>query len=104
MWLADQQMHDMAEVDWGLERADAPDQAHGSGHGDADYYVHAAFRDVVTGQRQLDFDVYEAMETAAPAVLAADSIDQVSLPMRVPDFRPGKLRIIGQAPETFPDL
>ena len=40
-------MHDLAEVDWRYERTDAPAEARGSGHGDADYYVHAAFRDAV---------------------------------------------------------
>ena len=76
LWLADAQMHDLAEVDWRWERTDAPPEARGSGHGDADYYVHAAFRDAVLGIRPLEFDVYKAMDTAAPAILAADSIDQ----------------------------
>lgn len=102
MWLADSQMHDMAEVDWRYERADAPDAARDSGHGDADYYVHAAFRDAVIGSHTPEFDVYRAIETAAPAVLAAESINQDSLPMKVPDFRPGADRAAGDAPASFP--
>jgi hypothetical protein len=98
MWLADRQMHDLADVDWRYERVDAPAEARGSGHGGADYYVHAAFRDAVLGSRPLDFDVYQAMETAAPAILAADSIAQGSRPLAVPDFRPGPARAAGQAP------
>ena len=78
MWLANGQMHDMAEVDWQYQRTDAPREARGSGHGDADYYVHAAFRDAVLGTRPLEFDVYRAMDTAAPAILAAESIAQNS--------------------------
>jgi predicted dehydrogenase len=100
MWLADAQMHDFAEVDWRLERADAPAEARASGHGDADYYVHAAFRDAVLGIRPLEFNVYQAIETAAPAILAADSIAQGSIPIRVPDFRPRLDRPAGQLPKT----
>ena len=86
-WFADNQMHDVADVDWRYERVDAPGEAYGSGHGDADYYVHTAFRDAVLGVRPLEFDVYRAIETAAPAILAAESIAQGSQAMQVPDFR-----------------
>ena len=99
LWLAGAQMHDLADVDWRYERLDAPPEARGSGHGDADYYVHAAFRDAILGRRSQDFDVYRAMDTAAPAILAADSIEQGSVPLAVPDFRPGPRRAAGQAPQ-----
>ena len=98
MWLADSQMHDMAEVDWKFERTDAPAEAHGSGHGDADYYVHTAFWNAVVGNKPLEFDVYRAMETAAPAVLAAESIARGTELMKVPDFRPNETRSSGQMP------
>jgi predicted dehydrogenase len=98
LWLADSQMHDLADVDWRYERADAPAEARGSGHGDADYYVHAAFRDAVRGRRAPELDVYKAMDTAAPAILAAESIARGSRPLTVPDFRPGPSRRPGDAP------
>ncbi|MBI3974558.1 MAG: Gfo/Idh/MocA family oxidoreductase [Chloroflexi bacterium] len=98
LWLADAQMHDLADVDWRYERTDAPPEARGSGHGDADYYVQAAFRDAVLGQRPLVFDVYQAMDTAAPAILAAESIAQGSRLLPVPDFRPSAARPAGQLP------
>ncbi|MSS71181.1 MAG: Gfo/Idh/MocA family oxidoreductase [Candidatus Latescibacteria bacterium] len=98
MWTADSQMHDVAEMDWRYERTDAPQEARGSGHGDADHYVHTAFRDAVLGIKPLAFDVYRAMETAAPAILAADSIAQGTRLMRVPDFRPGVARLAGEMP------
>jgi predicted dehydrogenase len=98
LWLADRQMHDLAEADWRYERPDAPAEARGSGHGDADYFVHAAFRDAVRGVRPLELDVYRAMDTAAPAILAAESIDRGSVPLRVPDFRPGPHRAAGRPP------
>jgi len=96
LWLADAQMHDVAEVDWRFERMDAPSEARGTGHGDADYYVHAAFRDAVLGIKPSEFDVYRAIETAAPAILAAESIAQGTQLMHVPDFRPNEVRSAGQ--------
>ena len=96
LWLAESGMHDLAEVDWRRERLDAPAEARGSGHGDADYYVHAAFREAVRSGRGPEFDVYRAMETAAPAILAAESIAKGSVPQRVPDFRPGASRRSGE--------
>jgi hypothetical protein len=98
LWLHDAQMHDLADVDWRYERTDAPPDARGSGHGDADYYVHAAFRDAVLGRQPLAFDVYKAMDTAAPAILAAESIARRSAPLAVPDFRPNVSRPSGQMP------
>ncbi|MGQ9553988.1 MAG: Gfo/Idh/MocA family protein [Anaerolineae bacterium] len=98
MWLADAQMHDVAEVDWRFERTDAPAEARGTGHGDADYYVHAAFRDAVLEGKPLQFDVYKAMDTAAPAILAAESIAQGTKLLAVPDFRPSATRPAGTLP------
>ena len=98
LWFADAQMHDMAEVDWRFERSDAPGEARQSGHGDADYYVHATFRAAVLKGTAFEFNVYKAIETAAPAILAAESIDQDSKPLRVPEFRPGAKRAAGEMP------
>ena len=100
-WFADSQMHDMAEVDWRYERTDATPEELASGHYGMDYYVHTAFRDAVLGIKPLDFDVYKAVDTAAPAILAADSIQQGSAPMDVPDFRPSAARPAGKIPETI---
>jgi predicted dehydrogenase len=98
LWLADGQMHDLAEVDWRPQRTDAPAEARGSGHSDTDYYIHASFRDAVLHNVPLEFNVYKAMNTAAPAVLASESIAQGSTLMQVPDFRPGPNRREGELP------
>ncbi len=100
VWFADTQMNDWAEVDWRYERTDTPPEARGSGHSDADYYVHANFRDAVLAGKPLAFDVYRAMDTMAPAVLAVDSIEEGSRLMRVPDFRPNADRPAGEMPRT----
>jgi predicted dehydrogenase len=98
MWLAGEQMADLANADWSYARADAPPEARGSGHGDADYYTHVAFRDSVLASRQPEFDVYQAMDTAAPAVVAAESIARGSDLLEVPDFRPHAGRRRGDDP------
>ena len=100
MWLADSQMHGPATIDWRYERTDAPKEAVRSGHFGMDYYVHVAFRDAILHNKPLEFDVYKAMDTAAPAILTADSIDRGSEPIEVPDFTPGKHRPHGTWPEV----
>jgi predicted dehydrogenase len=101
MWLADGQMFDKAEVDWRYERTDAPAEARGSGHSDMDYYVHASFRDAVLGKKALEFDVYRAMDVAAPSILAAESIAQGGKKLHVPDFRPTSDRPAGKMPKAL---
>ncbi len=101
MWLANSQMHGLAEVDWRWERTDAPPEAHGTGHNDTDYYVHIAFRDAMLGIKALEFDVYRAIDTAAPAILAAESIAQGTKLMHVPNFRPSDERSAGEMPKEF---
>jgi len=98
LWLADEQMFDKADVDWRYERTDEPAAARGSGHRNLDYYVHVAFRDAVLGIKPLEYDLYQAMDTTAPAILAAESIAQGSKLMQVPSFRPGPTRPAGQMP------
>ena len=98
MWLADEQMHEPAAVDWRWERTNGTPEALSSGHGGTDYYAHASFRDALLHGKAPELDVYRAMDTAAPAILAADSIDQGSMPLQVPDFRPNANRKPGEAP------
>ena len=99
MYVGGAQMFDFAQVDWRFTCRDAPSAAIGSGHGDADYYPHFAFREAVLHGTPLEWDVYRMMDTAAPAILAADSIEQGSTKLTVPDFRPGPLRAAGEWPE-----
>jgi predicted dehydrogenase len=98
LWLADGQMHDKSDVDWRFERTDAPAEARGSGHNDMDYYVHAAFRDAVLKGRALEYEVYRAMDTTAPAILAAESIARDGVKLPVPSFRPDAARPLGRMP------
>lgn len=58
--------------------------------------VHTGFRDAVLGGKPLAFDVYGAIDTATPAIFAAESIDRGSIPLQVPDFRPSARRDPGE--------
>ena len=98
LWLANGEMHDKEPQTWGFAKDVEPEEAKGSGHWNLDFYVHAAFRDAVLHDVPLEFDVYKAMDVAAPSILAADSIDQDSRKLSVPDFRPNDSRRKGEAP------
>jgi hypothetical protein len=59
-----------------------------SGHGGQDFkpvdtFLRAIAEDTATGM-----DVYLAVETAAPAILAAESARKNGIALDVPDFRP----------------
>ena len=116
MWLADSQMHEVSRVDWRIERDDAPAEAaaladipstvgsqRSTGYSEpsVDYFVHKEFREAILDGKKPEFDVYQAMDTAAPAILAADSINQRSKPMDVPDFHPNESRPAGHMPEGY---
>lgn len=98
IWLANSKKHGKSDMDWSWEPLDSTEESRKSGHGGLDSHVHANFRDAVLGKRAIEFDVYKAMDVAAPSILAADSIAQSSRPLRVPDFRPGPHRAVGEAP------
>ena len=95
-WLADHQMHDWAFADWRPERTDAPSAARGTGHGEADYWPMKNFVDCVLHDAPSEMDVYQAVETAAPAILAAQSVEEDGVAFDVPDFRPGPDRAAGE--------
>ncbi len=99
LWVDGWQMPKAIEMPWGLQRVDAPEAAVGSGHGDCDYYVFAAFADAVLRDQPLTFDVYKAVEITAPALAAAESLARHGEPVDVPDFRPGPNRTHAALPE-----
>lgn len=99
MWTVDGTSADLSPAAWTLERDDADPDAAGSGHGDADYYVHVAFRNAVWGVAEPELSVVDAVATAAPAIVAAQSIEQGSVLLPVPDF--GDPSVLGKpAPDV----
>lgn len=99
VWLADHFLADKMDTEWQFANYwDAPPEAKRSGHGGRDYYPLATFVTSVKDDSEPAMDVYKAAETAAPAILAAESIERENVCLAVPDFRPGDHRKPGCAP------
>ena len=98
MWVDGWQLKEPLAVPWTTARTDAPSEASGSGHGDADFYVLAQFADAVLRDIPVELDVYRSIDTAAPSALAIQSILDDNRPFEVPDFRPGPHREPGELP------
>jgi len=70
--------------------------ARATGHGGADFGpVHDFVNSQLDGTPP-DIDVYQAMDTAAPCIVAAHSAERDGETLDVPDFRPGPHRQKGQ--------
>ncbi len=72
---------------WSCEDPDAPEFIREGYHGGADYYPLMHFIDAINNDTTPPMDVYKAVETAAPAILAAQSCEQGGTLLEVPDFR-----------------
>lgn len=101
-WHVSWNSHDKRDAawQWSPDPTKAPPEARESGHGGLDYYPHAAFRDAILHGVTAEFDVYRAMDVAAPAALAEESINRGGVKMIVPDFRPSASRPKGRAPRA----
>ncbi len=99
LWVEDWHLPEPIGLNWTYRRNDAPPEAGESGHGGLDYYVFAHFADAVLYGLPLEFDIYRAIETAAPAILAIQSIEENNTPFDVPDFRLGPHRKPGERPK-----
>ncbi len=98
LWVEDWEIEQPISVPWTTTPRGAPPEAAASGHGGRDYYVFAQFADAVLHGVPVELDAYAAADTAAPAILAAVSIDCGNAPQDVPDFRPGPERAAGELP------
>ena len=100
LWLADGQMHDLAGDGLGPR----PHRRAGRGPRQRPRRRRLLRPRLVprrcARQTPLEFDVYQAMDTAAPAILAADSIDEGTTLLQVPNFRRGPERMKGEAPQV----
>ena len=98
MWLDGRKWKHAVEVDWAYTEQDAPAEALRSGHGGNDYYAISTFVESVLEDKPTHMDVYAAADTAAPAILASLSCKKDNVCYRVPDFRPGEGRVVGEMP------
>lgn len=111
MWLANGYMSAVSDVEWsyntGWEMPLAArelgvpysPQAVGSGHGGLDYWPVATFAQSIIEDKPVAMDVYAAVETAAPAIIAGECAEKGYTWMDVPDFRPGQHRQAGELPQ-----
>lgn len=74
-------------VDWGTAHPDAPPEFCEVPHGGADFYPIATFIDAIANDTVPEMDVYHAVESAAPAILAVESAARGGALLSVPDFR-----------------
>jgi len=88
------------EVWYDFEPSQFAEEALRSGHGGLDYWAVRHFANSVLNDVTPMMDVYTAAESAAPAILAAESADHSGKLMDVPDFRPGSHRCLGQLPQA----
>lgn len=73
--------------EWGCNDPNAEEPFRSAAHGGADYYPIYHFMDAILNDHQPLMDVYLAVETAAPAILAAESARRGGVRLEVPDFR-----------------
>ncbi len=74
-------------MQWTCHDPDAPEHFQKAAHGGTDYYPIHYFVDAILNDKIPPMDVYKAVETAAPAILAAQSCEQGGILLEVPDFR-----------------
>lgn len=73
--------------DWTCEYPDAPEYVLRAHHGGADYYPIVHFIEAIQQDKTPPVDVYRAVETAAPVILAVESAKKGGIMLEVPDFR-----------------
>ena len=73
--------------EWGCPDPDAPEEFRQAMHGGADFYPIWYFVDAIKNDKTPPMDVYKAVETAAPGILAAESARRGGEKLEVPDFR-----------------
>ncbi len=96
-WMHDPQSGKPEEVWWDND-PETPQEILESGHGGSDMFPIRDFVKAILTGTPPELDVYRAAETAAPAILAAQSAEKDGLQITVPDFRPGARRKWGSAP------
>jgi len=76
-----------AHPEWGCADPNASEEFKNAAHGGADYYPMYYFMKSILEDTTPPMDVYKAVESAAPAILAVESARRGGEMMLVPDFR-----------------
>ena len=74
-------------MDWGTRDPEQPEFVRNSDHGGADFFPIMHFIDSIVNDKTPPIDVFTAVETAAPAIKAAESARKGGILLEVPDFR-----------------
>lgn len=74
-------------MEYNCSDPDASEFIRKTSHGGADYWPIHYFIEAIKDDTQPPMDVYAAVETAAPAILAAESCEMGGVTLDVPDFR-----------------
>lgn len=77
------------DMDWTPEIKDSEDFIKNSGHSGADWWPIDNFASAIINDTDTKMNVYKAVESAAPAILAAESSEEGGVLKLVPDFREG---------------
>ena len=72
---------------WGTADPDAPEYIRAATHGGVDYYPIVSFIDAIVNDTTPAMDVYKAVETAAPVIMAVQSSEQGGVLLEVPEFQ-----------------
>src|SRR5439155_21580410 len=95
-WRAGRYRRTRDEINWTFtEHQPNVAAAAQTGHSGLDYYPLEDFVASLIDDRPTLIDVYRAAGIAAPAAVAGLSVDRGSVPLEVPDFRPGPNRRAG---------
>lgn len=78
---------DWQEMDWSTYVENSNDFIRKSGHAGVDAYPVEKFAETLLYEVPVEMDIYRAVETAAPAILAAESVEKGGMLIEVPDFR-----------------
>jgi predicted dehydrogenase len=93
-WLHDLETGQPEEIWWDHDAEKVAPEILATGHDGTDYYPLRKFVDSVLEDKPSEMDVYCAAESAAPAILAAQSAERNGMMLEVPNFRrsPGEIR------------
>ena len=78
---------DWEPADWGTADPDAPAVFREASHGGVDFYPIDTFIQAILRDTVPEMDVYRAVESAAPAIMAVESAEKGGILLDVPDFR-----------------
>jgi predicted dehydrogenase len=78
---------DWVDKDWSTDVEGASDFIKNSGHSGSDGWPIDKFLTAIVEDIDVDMDVYKAVETAAPAIMAVESSNEGGTLKEVPDFR-----------------